>query len=82
LEVFELTINIGDIDSKFRYILVAAKRTRQLQAGAKPMVTAPSKKLTRIAQEEVASGLVKYDIVEDAKPAKKRTKEAKESKGH
>ena len=77
-----MTINIGDTDSKFRYILVAAKRTRQLQAGARPMVTAPSRKLTRIAQEEVASGLVKYDIVEPVKPGKKRSKETKESKGH
>jgi DNA-directed RNA polymerase subunit omega len=77
--VSELTSNIGNIDSKFRYILVAAKRTRQLQAGAKPVISTPSKKLTRVAQEEVASGLVKYDIVEEAKPAKKR---AKETKGH
>jgi len=48
------------------------------------MVTAPSRKLTRIAQEEVALGLVKYDIVEPAvKPGKKRSKETKESsKGH
>jgi hypothetical protein len=46
------------------------------------MVTAPSRKLTRIAQEEVASGLVKYDIVEPVKPGKKRSKETKESKGH
>jgi DNA-directed RNA polymerase subunit K/omega len=50
-----------------------------LQAGAKPVISAPSKKLTRIAQEEVALGLVKYDIVEEVKPGKKRTKE---TKGH
>jgi DNA-directed RNA polymerase subunit omega len=76
--VFELTSDIGNIDSKFRYILIAAKRTRQLQAGAKPLVSAPSRKLTRVAQEEVALGLVKYDI-EEVKPGKKR---AKETKGH
>jgi DNA-directed RNA polymerase subunit omega len=77
--VSELTSDIGNIDSKFRYILISAKRTRQLQAGAKPLISRPSRKLTRVAQEEVASGLVKYDIVEEAKPAKKR---AKETKGH
>jgi DNA-directed RNA polymerase subunit omega len=77
LEVSELTSNIGNIDSKFRYILIAAKRTRQLQAGARPLISAPSRKLTRVAQEEVALGLVKYDIVEEAKPSKKRTKETK-----
>ena len=75
---------IGDIDSKFRYIILAAKRTRQLQAGARPAMTTQSKKFTRIAQEEVTSGLVKYDIVEEAtKPSKKRSpKEAKEGKAH
>lgn len=73
---------IGDIDSKFRYIILAAKRTRQLQAGARPVMTTQSKKFTRIAQEEVTSGLVKYDIVEETKPSKKRNpKETKESKG-
>ena len=69
--------NIGNIDSKFRYILVAAKRTRQLQAGARPLINSPSRKLTRMAQEEVAMGLVKYDILEETKPGKKRTKEPK-----
>jgi DNA-directed RNA polymerase omega subunit len=77
--VFELTSDIGNIDSKFRYILIAAKRTRQLQAGAKPLVNRPSRKLTRVAQEEVASGLVKYEIVEEVKPGRKR---AKETRGH
>ena len=77
--MFELTSDIGNIDSKFRYILIAAKRTRQLQAGAKPLVNRPSRKLTRVAQEEVASGLVQYEIVEEVKPGRKR---AKESRGH
>ncbi len=52
------------IDSKFRYILVAAKRARQLQAGAKPMVQSQSKKITRVAQDEVAAGLVPIEVPE------------------
>jgi DNA-directed RNA polymerase omega subunit len=76
-------IGIGGVDSKFRYIILAAKRTRQLQGGSRPLIAAHSKKFTRIAQEEVTSGLVKYDIVEETKPSKKRTsKESKETKGH
>jgi DNA-directed RNA polymerase omega subunit len=63
---------IGNIDSKFRFIILAAKRTRQLQSGSRPMIPAYSKRFTRIAQEEVALGLVKYDIPEVAKPSKKR----------
>lgn len=58
-----MTDNIGQIDSKFRYIIVAAKRTRQLQGGSIPLVRGLSKKFTRIAQEEVAAGMVNFEIV-------------------
>jgi DNA-directed RNA polymerase subunit omega len=76
-------IGIGGVDSKFRYIILAAKRTRQLQGGSRPLIAAHSKKFTRIAQEEVTSGLVKYEIVEEATPSKKRSsKESKENRGH
>ncbi len=52
------------IDSKFRMILVAAKRARQLQAGAKPLLQTNSKKPTRVAQQEVSSGLIPYEVLE------------------
>jgi DNA-directed RNA polymerase subunit omega len=52
-----------NVESKFRFILVAAKRARQLQAGARPLVQSSSKKLTRVAQQEVASGLVPFDVL-------------------
>ena len=58
-----MTDNIGQIDSKFRYIIVAAKRTRQLQGGSTPLVQGLSKKFTRIAQEEVTAGKVNFEIV-------------------
>jgi DNA-directed RNA polymerase subunit omega len=54
------------IESKFRFILVAAKRARQLQAGAKPMVQTPSKKVTKIAMQEVEAGLVPVESPEEA----------------
>jgi DNA-directed RNA polymerase subunit omega len=50
------------IDSKFRLILVAAKRARQLQSGAKPLIQAPTKKATKVAQLELAAGLVPFEI--------------------
>jgi DNA-directed RNA polymerase subunit omega len=52
------------IDSKFRFILVAAKRARQLQAGAKPLVQTLYKKVTKIAQMEVEAGLVPFEVLE------------------
>jgi DNA-directed RNA polymerase subunit omega len=48
--------------STYRFIIVAAKRARQLQSGARPVLPTSSKKPTVIAMEEVRRGLVKYDI--------------------
>jgi hypothetical protein len=44
------------------------------------MVTAQSRKFTRIAQEEVNLGLVKFEIVNETKAQPK--KRLKESKSH
>ena len=48
--------------STYRFIIVAAKRARQLQAGARPVLPPSSKKQTVIAMEEVRRGLVKYTL--------------------
>ena len=74
-----MTSKLGSIDSKFRYIIVAAKRARQLQAGAKPMVSAQGRKFTRIAMEEVSAGMVKFELTEETKASRRRgSKEGKE----
>ncbi|HEX8118185.1 MAG TPA: DNA-directed RNA polymerase subunit omega [Pyrinomonadaceae bacterium] len=54
------------LDSKYRLILVAAQRSKQLQKGARPRVEmdAQRHKPTRIALEEVQRGVVSFDIVE------------------
>jgi DNA-directed RNA polymerase subunit omega len=49
--------------SMYRFIIVAAKRARQLQGGARPALPTSSKKATVIAIEEVRRGLVKYEIM-------------------
>ena len=53
----------ADIDSKFRFILIAAKRARQLQSGAKPLIHTISRKPTRIAQEEVRAGSIEWELI-------------------
>jgi len=47
--------------STYRYIIVAAKRARQLQSGARSFLPTTAKKPTVTAMEEVRRGLVKYD---------------------
>ncbi len=51
-------------DSNYRYILVAARRARQLQGGAPPLVSTVSRKPCRIAQDEIQAGKVKWVIGE------------------
>ncbi len=55
-----------EYDSNFRYVLVAARRARQLQNGAEPMVASRSRKACRVAQEEIAAGKVAYVKPADA----------------
>jgi len=55
--------------STYRFIIVAAKRARQLQAGARSVLPTTSKKPTVMAIEETRRGLVKYDDPLRAMPA-------------
>jgi DNA-directed RNA polymerase subunit omega len=55
-----------DYDNHFRYVLVAARRARQLQNGAEPLVPSRSRKACRVAQEEIAAGKIAYVKPEDA----------------
>ena len=65
-----------NLDSKFRFILVAAKRARQLQSGAKPLIQAPTKRSTRVAQQEVGAGLVPIEVLPLANLDKNQKKKA------
>ena len=47
--------------SAYRFIIVAAKRARQLQNGARSLLPTTSKKPTVAAMEEVRRGLVPYE---------------------
>ena len=53
----------GNIDSKYRFIILAAKRAKQLLKGAKPKIQGRSKNPIRIAQAEVRAGLIEYEII-------------------
>ncbi len=55
-------------DSNYRYILVAARRARQLQGGAPPVIDTHSRKPCRIAQDEIKAGKVKWLIPDTQSP--------------
>jgi DNA-directed RNA polymerase subunit omega len=49
-----------EASSTYRFIIVAAKRARQLQNGQRSVLPAANKKPTILAMEEVRRGLVPY----------------------
>jgi DNA-directed RNA polymerase subunit omega len=53
-----------EVDSKYRLIILAAKRSKQLQRGARPRIDidALKHKNTRIALEEVMQGRVNFTL--------------------
>lgn len=53
-------------DSKFRFIVVASERARQIQGGAPPLSDTGSRKAAFIAIKEVEEGLVNFEILEEA----------------
>jgi DNA-directed RNA polymerase subunit omega len=53
-------------DSNYRYVLVAARRARQLSGGAPPLVTTAAKKPCKIAQEEIDAGKIQFTTVNKA----------------
>ncbi len=58
-----------ELDSKYRLIIVAAKRSKQLQRGARPRVEMDMQKhkATRVALEEVQRGKVNFSIISEDK---------------
>jgi DNA-directed RNA polymerase subunit omega len=59
-------MEVPEMDSKYRMIIVAAKRSKQLQRGARPRINIdPQKhKFTRIALEEVLQHKVNFELTD------------------
>jgi DNA-directed RNA polymerase subunit omega len=60
------TTQVPEIDSKYRLIILAAKRSKQLQRGARPRIDIDTvkHKNTRIALEEVMRGRVNFSVTD------------------
>ncbi|MFQ5928918.1 MAG: DNA-directed RNA polymerase subunit omega [Acidobacteriota bacterium] len=54
-----------EFDSKFRFILVAAERAKQIQNGAPPKIDVKIGKPSQVSIQEVEQGLVPYEILEE-----------------
>lgn len=65
-EAVETEFENPEIDSKYRLILIAAQRSKQLQRGAHTRVDADPRKTkpTRIAMEEIKNNKVKFELTD------------------
>ena len=51
------------VGSKYRFIIIAAERAKQLQNNAKPKVKTKSTKPSFIAMRELEEGLINFEIL-------------------
>lgn len=68
-------------DSNYRYVLVAARRARQLSGGAPPLVTTNARKPCKIAQEEIDAGKIQFMVKSKKEEPVKAVAEPKAEEG-
>lgn len=56
------------IDSKFRFVLLAAQRAEQMMLGAPAKVEMPGRKHSRVAMEEVVRDAIEWDYGPPVEP--------------
>lgn len=60
-----MTVEFDDlksrVDTKFRFVLLAAHRAEQLMRGARPKLEDPSSKPTRLAMNEILADMIEWD---------------------
>ena len=61
---------LAHVDSKYRLVIVAAKRAKQLNRGAAPLLSTRSFKPIYVALEEMASGKLQFEIEGEAELAR------------
>jgi DNA-directed RNA polymerase subunit omega len=57
------------IGSKYRFIIIAAERAKQLQNNARPKIKTKSAKPAFIAMKEIEEDLISFEIPEPEAPA-------------
>lgn len=81
MDVVSLPIDIDDtpIDSRFRLVIVAAQRARQLMEGSKPLIEpGPDQKETTIAIDEIVSNKLEILYGEEAVTALREERRIRE----
>ncbi|MBT9538073.1 MAG: DNA-directed RNA polymerase subunit omega [Nitrospirota bacterium] len=67
-------IDMKKIDGRYRLVMIASQRAKDLSVGVKPKIQTKSKKVTAIAIEEAAMGKLEFLVGEEAIKAKEEAK--------
>ena len=59
------------VDNRFALVHMAAKRTRMLLAGDRPLVNAPKNKASTVSLREIADG--KIEMIEERRQIRRRS---------
>lgn len=62
MPLFPLEQLLTHVDSKYRLVIIAAKRAKQLMHGGEYLIAPKSMKATYIALEEIGAGKLAYDM--------------------
>jgi DNA-directed RNA polymerase subunit omega len=73
-----ITIKGDTIDTRYRLVIIASQRTKQLMQTAKPLVETKAKKPTTIALEEVLASKLEFFTGKEARQALKDARRLKE----
>lgn len=65
-----MKIDASNKDNKYRKVKILIQRAKQLQNGARPRVSMPGIRATRVAEAEFDQGLLEFNLV--AVPKDKR----------
>jgi len=76
MDVVSLPVEIDEnkIDGRYRLVMIAAQRAKELSLGAKPKVQTKAKKVTTVAIEEAINGTLEFLVGEEARKAKEEAK--------
>lgn len=72
MDIVSLPVEIDEkkIDGRYRLVMIASQRAKELSLGAKPKVQTKAKKITTIAIEEAIDGKLEFLVGEDARKAR------------
>ena len=80
MEIISLPVEVDftKIDSRYRLVIIASQRARQIMEGSKPVIQSKQAKASTIALEEVLTGDLEILYGKDARQAQREAKRLRE----